>query len=646
MRMTIGMSCALILGALSLATGTGLMGVSVSGSEGGGDAHRDRVHDAGALDESEWKEFVELVCLDCHQGPNSKGGLDLGAALLDPTAHGGDWERAYIAVQGRFMPPATGTLGAGLDEDERREWTEGLIDFLGADGQDPGAPTIRRLTRSQLKGVLLDLLGLQVDVDRFLPRDASGYGFDTTGDTLFVSPYYFEVWFELVEAVLEGVRSDRRAAARVFDPSRSTREQLVGLVGRAFRRPATEEEMAARLAIIEGETELGRDAESAFLEAVRATLLSPSFFFRTESGTDETQKHSPVDGHTLASRLSFFLWGTLPDEELRAHAAVGDIHDAGVLESEVLRMLADPRAAWLARDFAMQWLGASELVDVTPDVRRFRAFNEGLRRAMEAEVLAFFGDLVRHDRSLLECLDSDHAFLNGRLAKHYGIAGVEGHKVRRVPVGDRRRGGVLGMGAVLTVTSEPLRTSPVKRGQWVLDRLLRSPSPPPPPGAGVLPEDDQQEDGLSLRERLIQHRADPTCASCHARMDPLGFALEGLDGIGRIREVAEGAEPVDDHAVLEDGRGLEGVVGLKGALLAEPERFVRAFAEHLFVYAIGRPPGLSDHRVLDGIVRNAAENGYRLSSVVLGIVRTPAFQRRRAPQAPGTLGTSQAPEPR
>lgn len=260
---------------------------------------------------------------------------------------------------------------------------------------------------------------------------------------------------------------------------------------------------------------------------------------------------------------------------------------------------------------------------------------------MGDEVLAFFGDLVAKDRSVLECIDSEHAFLNGRLAGHYGVEGVDGNRVRRVAVADRRRGGVLGMGAVLTVTSEALRTSPVKRGQWVLDRLLRSPSPPPPPGVGSLPEDDVEVEGLTFRDRLVRHRAEPACASCHSRMDPLGFALEGLDGIGRIREPAEGAEPIDDSAVLDGGQVIQGVEGLKDALLQEPERFVRAFTEHLFVYAIGRPPGLSDHTALDGVVRRARGDGYRFSSIVQGIAATPAFQRRRSSGASGTLQPSQ-----
>jgi len=229
---------------------------------------------------------------------------------------------------------------------------------------------------------------------------------------------------------------------------------------------------------------------------------------------------------------------------------------------------------------------------------------------------------------VLECLDSDHAFLDKRLAQHYGIEGVDHDGIRRVPITDRRRGGVLGMGAVLTVTSQPLRTSPVARGQWVLERLFAAPPPPPPPNVGALPEDDRAEDGLSARARLARHTSDPSCASCHRRLDPFGLALESYDGIGRWRE-ATAEEPLDTSVQLPDGRTVDGAVALKELLRSEPGRFVHGLTEHLFVYAIGRPPELADLPGLDRIAAEVASEGYRFSALIRGIVGLPAFHSRR-----------------
>lgn len=574
-----------------------------------------------------WRELVTLTCVDCHGGARVEGGVDLAAALGTPREHSALWTRALDAVDDGVMPPTGALMG-----EDRAEWANGLLAILGVDPADPGRPTLRRLTRAHLGNVLRDLLGVDFDVARHLPEDAAGYGFDTTGDTLFVSPHSFELWFEVVDAVLDEVRRSPELRRHVVPDAldhATARAALAPFVERAFRRPATDAELDSRVELVRDELTRGRSTVDAMLAATRATLLSPSFLYRLERDRPDAVGPWPLDEFELAARLSFFLWGSLPDEALFARARAGELQTH--LDAELGRMLADPRSRWLATDFAAQWLGFAELAHVTPDVRRFAEFDEGLRRSMQREAEAFFDDLVRADRSVLECLDSAFVFVDKRLARHYGIDGIEHDDVRRVPTTDRRRGGVLGMAAVLTITSEPLRTSPVKRGRYVLERLLAAPPAPPPPNAGTLPEDDRQPDGLSLRARLERHRADPSCAGCHARIDPYGLALEAYDGLGRARTEVEGV-PIDTRAALPDGRTVDGAIELKEALTARPRRFVRALAEQLFVYAVGRPPELTDRAALEAAVQGAEDEGYRMSALIRGIVQAPAFTHRRNPR--------------
>ncbi|MEZ6017074.1 MAG: DUF1592 domain-containing protein [Planctomycetota bacterium] len=575
----------------------------------------------------EWRQLVTLTCVDCHGGARAEGGVDLARALAAPEAHVELWTQALANVEGGVMPPE-----GALEPADRREFRTGLLAALAVDTNDPGRPTLRRLSRGQLANTLRDLFGVSVPVEHYLPEDAAGYGFDTTGDTLFVTPLTFEQWFEVVDATLEAVRADPVAYARLVPDvvdRESTRARLSALLERTFRRPPSDAEVDLRVALVRSELTQGAREPEAFLAAVRASLLAPSFLYRVERDHPEATAPWPLEDHELAVRLAYFLWGAPPDDTLRAAAGAGELH--ATLEQHVERMLADPRSRWLATDFAAQWLGFSELAHVTPDVRRFSEFNEGLRRSMRAEAEAFFDDLVHADRSVLECLDSDYAFLDARLARHYGIAGVDHDDVRRVALTDRRRGGVLGMAAVLTVTSQPLRTSPVTRGRWLLERLFAAPPPPPPPNVTQLPEDDRGGDGLTLRARLERHRADPSCAACHARMDPYGLALEPYDGIGRWRNEVEGA-PIDAAVTLPGAQAVDGPVALKAHLRARPERFVRGLTEHLFVYAIGRPPDLADRPGLDALIEAAAREDYRFSALIRGITRLRAFTHRRNPR--------------
>lgn len=591
---------------------------------------------SSAAPDGEGRELITLTCLECHEGDRPEGGLDLAAALADPAAHVAVLTRSVRRVEAGEMPP-TGPLA----EEEQRSLRADVMGWLGTTPGDPGRPTLRRLTRAQLRQVVQDLLGVDVEVSTYLPRGASAYGFDTTGDVQFLGPLDLERWIELVEAVVGKVAEAvaREGAAITTDPlggpaltANPERSAAIrSLLSRAFRRPATDAEVQRRVTLVDRALASGCAPQAVTAEVLRSTLLSPSFIFRLEEERPQAPAPWLVDGYELAARLSLFLWGTLPDTQLVADAEAGRLVGEGPARAAADRMLRDPRARWLAEDFAAQWLGFRELEDVTPDVRRFRAFTPALRRDFQLEAEAFFADLVAEDRSVLEILDSNHAFLNDRLAAHYGLAGVGHRDIRRTPIADRRRGGVLGMGAILTVTSTPLRTSPVQRGQWVLERLLGRSAPPPPPDAGSLPEDDRQKDGLSLRERLEAHRAQPACAGCHALFDPYGLALESLDGLGRWRDGRTGEPPISTRVTLPSGSEVDGPVGLKIALRRDPQRFLTTLQRALFTYAIGRPPGLGDDKHLRGALEDAAREDYRFSALVDGIVSSPAFTSRRNP---------------
>ena len=357
-------------------------------------------------------------------------------------------------------------------------------------------------------------------------------------------------------------------------------------------------------------------------------LLSPHFLYRVEEDRDEELPWR-IDPWELATRLSFFLWAAPPDAELREAAREGSLYDPAVLAAQVERLLDDPRSEALATRFAARWLGFADLQSQGVDVRRYRGTDDDLKRSMIEESTLFFDALVREDRRLLELVDSPSTFLDGTLARHYGIEGVEGGGMRRVELPDRRRGGVLTQASVLTLTSQPLRTSPVVRGAWILERLFGTPPQPPPPNAGSLPADDQLDDGLSLRQRLERHREDPSCASCHANIDPLGFVLENYDGVGRWRD-EDHLGPIDARAVLPDGREIDGVIGLKDALLAEPEKVARGVAEALLVYALGRPLEPQDEAVVSELVAQLRGANWRARALIHGVVASYPFQYRRS----------------
>ena len=405
-------------------------------------------------------------------------------------------------------------------------------------------------------------------------------------------------------------------------------EILGTLARRAYRRPATGADVDLLLAFFEdGRAEGGFDQGVEM--ALRRLLVSPEFLLRVErdpAGADGPYRVSDLE---LASRLSFFLWSSLPDDELIEAAARGALRDPAVLEAQVRRMLADERSRSLVTSFAAQWLYLRNLPAVSPDFIVFPDFDETLRRALRQETELFFESVLREDRSALDLITADYTFVNERLARHYGMPGVAGSHFRRVPLPPGSpRGGLLGHGSILAVTGYATRTSPVVRGKWVLENLLGTPPPPPPPNVPPLNE-EKSATVLSMRERMEEHRRNPVCAACHALMDPVGLSLENFDAIGRWRALTAGLAPIDASGGLPDGTTFDGVAGLRQAILDRSDQFVRTLADKLLTYALGRATEHYDAPAVRAVERAAAAGGYRFSDLVLGIVRSTPFQMRR-----------------
>ena len=363
-----------------------------------------------------------------------------------------------------------------------------------------------------------------------------------------------------------------------------------------------------------------------------AILVNPEFIFRIERDPAGVAPQTPyrLTDLELASRLSFFLWSSIPDDELLDVAIKNELHHPAVLEKQTRRMLADPRSRALITNFAEQWLHLRNLASLTPDMRAFPDFDDNLRRAFHTETQMFLESVMREDRNVLDLLRAKYSFVNERLAKHYGIPNIYGSRFRRVEFGDDDvRGGLLRQGSILSVTSYATRTSPVIRGKWILDNILGSPPPPPPPAVPALTDNPGGTKNLPMRERIAQHRANPVCASCHNIMDPLGFSLENYDAVGRWRTIDEN-KAIDASGVLPDGTKFEGATGLQKVLLNRPEIFVSTLTEKLMTYSLGRGTEFYDEPAVRRIVRDAGAADYRFSSIIVGIVNSTPFEMRRS----------------
>ena len=424
----------------------------------------------------------------------------------------------------------------------------------------------------------------------------------------------------------------RPASAAEEEPC--ARRILLTLERRAFRRPVTDADLQSLMPFytagrVEGGFDLG------IQRALQRLLMSPQFLFRIEHDPANAAPGSshPVTDLELASRLSFFLWSSIPDDELLNLASQGKLRQPGVLEQQVRRMMTDPRSASLVTNFAEQWLYLRDIEAKRPNEILFPDFDESLRAAFRQETDLFLDSVLRGNASVLELLSANYTFVNERLAKHYGIPNIHGPEFHRVtfPPGSPR-GGLLGQGSLLTITSYANRTSPVNRGKWVLENLLSAPPPPPPPNVPAL-KTEASDTGktLTMREAMVQHRANPVCASCHARMDPIGFAMENFDPVGRWRD-RDAGQPIDTSGVFPDGVKFEGMAGLKSALLSHPAEFVSTVTEKLLMYGLGRNVQYFDQPAIRAIVKEGARTNYTFASLVLGVVKSAPFQMRETQQ--------------
>ena len=434
-----------------------------------------------------------------------------------------------------------------------------------------------------------------------------------------------------------GVEPPSRKKILICDPNsgRACVESIISrLARRAYRRPVTNEEVASLLRFVDLGMGEGLSVEQGIQLSIQAMLVSPHFLFRIERHPEPTNPEAVhrVSDIELASRLSYFLWSSMPDDELLDLAEAGRLRDPAVLDAQVQRMLADERSAALAANFAGQWLETRNLDSVTPDPEKFPTWGPELRDAMKAETRLFFEEVLRKNLPLATFLDADFTFLNGLLAKHYGIEGVKGAEFRRVPLSTEQRGGVLGQAGVLTVTSYPTRTSPVIRGKYVLENILGAPPPPPPADVPALDE-AAVGTAASLRKQMEQHRSNPTCASCHERMDALGFGLENYDAIGAWR-TTDGQFPVDSSGALPNGKSFTTPAEMRKILLADEHEFARTMTEKMLTYALGRGLESYDKRTVNEITRKLEASEYRFQGIIQEVVRSLPFQMRRGEAAP------------
>jgi len=403
----------------------------------------------------------------------------------------------------------------------------------------------------------------------------------------------------------------------------------------AYRRPLTETDMEPLLAFYDIGYSSG-GFEEGIRRALTRALASPNFLYRS---SDAPENLAPgeiyaLDDLELASRLSFFLWSSIPDQELLDLAIAGELSDPATLDEQIDRMIADPRSVTLASNFAYQWLHLSKLDEINPDGAIFPyAFGAGdLRPDFKEEIELFIDSIIREDSSVLSLLDADYSYLNERLALHYGIRNIKGNRFRRVDIEDPRRWGLLGKGGVLMTSAYPNRTSPVLRGAWILENIMGTPPPVPPPDVEDLPENEAGQPAVTVRERLEQHRANPTCNACHAVLDPLGFALENFDAVGHWREIDRfSRSPIDSTGILPGGGEVKGPIDLRNALLSEPEMFARTVTTRLMMYALGRPVEATDMPEVRRLVQQSAEQGYRFSSLIKGIIGSRSFRYASVP---------------
>jgi hypothetical protein len=590
--------------------------------------------------------LLNKYCLACHQPKSGAGGFRL-ETVSEPSSLKVE-SRRWLALANRvreFEMPPKGAPAPTLEEREHfLAWVEGALRREAcASGPVAGPSLIRRLNRDEYAATVRDLLDLQIDVSAQLPAEgAGGEGFDNAAETLFLSPLHSEKYMELAKMITDFAAKDFKPRARVLvaepgpnmPPETAARLILASFLPRAFRRPVTEAELKPYLDLFIAATKQGQNFEGAIFFALRGALVSPMFLFRQEP-PNPTGAQRPLDQYSLASRISYFLWGSMPDEFLFDLAADGKLNDPKVLREVVARMVRNDRSFVFSQRFIEQWLHTRDLAgNKAPDAKAYPAWTNDadLRGDITLQPIYFFRELLIRDMPILDLIDSKYTIGTSHLAKHFGVKLPLNQNAASQPQwvelpADSHRGGLLGMPAVLAVSSHTYRTSPVLRGAFILDSILGTPPPPPPPNVPAL---EENKDGIApktVRERLAQHRASPDCAGCHSRIDPLGFALENYDVMGKWRDQDAG-KPVDASGELNDGTQVNGPDQLKAALLERRDTFARNLTSKLLGYALGRGLTLPDSCTVDTIVARLRENGYKSRTLLEEIVLSTPFREQ------------------
>lgn len=615
--------------------------ISLFAQPSGNEEHAALKADAEQFFRDRVSPFIKTYCLSCHSSKRpTEGGVNFTPALRTPAhaAFSVQWKKAASRVKAHDMPPDYADKQPTAAEREMFALWLPQIKYL--DPQDPGLFVIRRLTKTEFGNTVHDLFGVEPAIVNELPDEVSGEGYLNS-----LSPLQLEQYLAIADKVLDRVFAPEGAQPTDLerrllgerpvletDFRTAAREVARSLTRKAYRRPPSQAELDVLVQVFD----LGRQNSLSYLASLRlmlkAILVSPQFLFITPAGQPETDAEIvPLDDYQLASRLSYLLWATMPDDELTALADSGKLHEPATLRAQVKRMLADPRSRALFDGFGAQWLGLDQLAGKTFDPKKFPQMTGAMRSAMVDEARLFFESIVRENKSVIRFVDGDYTFLNERLAAIYGLEGtVTGPEMRRVGLSDKNRGGILGMPGVLAATSFPNRTSPVIRGVWVLEKVLGENVPAAPPDVPAL---EKQDPGtvanLTLRQRTELHRTNVVCANCHKLLDPIGFGLENFDAIGRWRDRDDSGGPIDAVGELPDGSRFSSPKELKAMVAGRVDDFSRNLVERLLAYALCRTLKGYDETVVDGLMRDIAADGYRMQTVITAIVTSYPFTHRR-----------------
>lgn len=626
----------------------------------------------------EIRPLLEKHCFKCHNEEKQKGGVDLTRFKSDEAVlrEFKLWRRVVEQVTSQEMPPNDDT---GFTQQHGTIVINGLKRTLAELESehpkflDPGPSLIRRLSRLEYNNVLRDLTGIELDFAATLgfPQDTTGSAFENIAAALSVPPASLEKYFAGADLVLTKLFGDAalspetradeekkldgrlRQARKTFFadlPEQPEREAAARFIARfarrAWRRPVTAEDTAPLVKFYDASVAKGETSREALRKALRPIFVAPEFLFRIEE--DRTPKNRPAGSRAgaqiseveLASRLSFFLWSSMPDDELLTAAEQAQLSKPEALAAQIKRMLADPKAKALTDAMLIRWLGADKVMEARPSTEFFPTFNNELKRAMREEARAFCNNLRTEDRPVLDLLASDYTFVNADLAKHYGLAdaSAKGREPQRVALKpEDNRGGVLGMGAILTATSHTFRTSPSQRGRWVLDVLFGTPPPPPPANAGLFKDEKREKEPKDFREKLAQHAKDSNCAGCHRKMDPLGFALDNYNAVGQWRPTSA---DLDTHGELPTGERFTGAADLRKVLWDRRSEFIRNLIGQTLTFALGRDLDYYDEGQISRIQKAMEKDGDRFSSLILGVVNSYPFRHRRNAESDATPKTT------